>query len=378
MLHEFLKTYREDLISRCRAKVALRPSPRKTTAEINHGIPLFLDQLIKTLQIEQKSQSEVLAEVSMADGGCEYPVISRMDDTASRHGGELMKCGFTVDQVVHDYGDLCQAITDLACDLNLPITVDEFRTLNRCLDDGIAVAVTEFNFQRDSLSADMQTQQLNQRLGFFSHELRNFLNSATLALSAIQAGQIGVNGATSGVLSRSLVGMRNLIDRSLSEVRLTAGLPVPRKLFLLEDFISEVRLTASLEARVKECTFTVPAVEPDLAVDADRDLLLSAVGNLLQNAFKFTAHHSEVTLRAYSADDRILIDVEDHCGGLPVGNAERLFQPFIQRSADKSGVGLGLAIARRSVESNDGILSVRDLPGSGCVFTISLPRHSVQ
>jgi len=75
--------------------------------------------------------------------------------------------------------------------------------------------------------------------------------------------------------------------------------------------------------------------------------------------------------------DRILIDVKDHCGGLPAGDAERMFQPFTQNGADKTGLGLGLSIARRSVEGSNGTLSVRDVPGTGCIFTVSLPRYAV-
>jgi K+-sensing histidine kinase KdpD len=114
-----------------------------------------------------------------------------------------------------------------------------------------------------------------------------------------------------------------------------------------------------------------------LVVDADRDLLASAVGNLLQNAFKFTRPHTEVKLSAYANGDRILIDVKDNCGGLPPGDAEKMFEPFTQRNEDKIGVGLGLSIAKRGVEANGGILSVRDVPGIGCIFTIDLPRHAI-
>jgi signal transduction histidine kinase len=120
-----------------------------------------------------------------------------------------------------------------------------------------------------------------------------------------------------------------------------------------------------------------PAVDQRLAVEADRDLLFSAVGNLLQNAFKFTRHGTKVSLTAHASGDRNRIEVQDHCGGLPPGNTADLFLPFKQSGADKSGVGLGLSICRRSVEANNGILSVRDLPGSGCVFAIDLPRRSL-
>jgi signal transduction histidine kinase len=119
-------------------------------------------------------------------------------------------------------------------------------------------------------------------------------------------------------------------------------------------------------------------VDPELAVDADRDLLLSAVGNLLQNAFKFTRPKTAITLHAYASAQRILIDVQDRCGGLPAGKLEDMFLPFSQGAdGDKSGLGLGLSISKRSVEANDGSLTVRDIPGSGCIFTIDLPRHSM-
>ena len=84
-----------------------------TTAELTHGIPLFLDQLIKTLEVEQTSDPMRSRKVSGPAGGG-TPVLSEMGAAAALHGRELMQHGFTVDQVVHDYGDLCQAITDLA------------------------------------------------------------------------------------------------------------------------------------------------------------------------------------------------------------------------------------------------------------------------
>ena len=101
-------------------------------------------------------------------------------------GASYWRHGFAVDQVVHAYGDLCQAITDLAFERDAPIEVDEFRTLNRCLDNGIADAVTEFASKRDSLISAQGAQAMNERLGFLAHELRNLIQTATLAVSAIK------------------------------------------------------------------------------------------------------------------------------------------------------------------------------------------------
>lgn len=373
MLHEFLSANRSELIARCRVKVAARSLPGHPERELEHGITVFVDQLIKTLRVEQSSDPMRSRKVSGPSGGA--PALSEMGETAAQHGRELLQHGFTIDEVVHDYGDLCQAVTDLAFEQGAPIEIDEFRTLNRCLDNAIAVAVMEFGYQRDFAVADKQADELNERLGFFAHELRNLLATATLAVAVIKEGNVGLSGATGAVLDRSLVGLRNLIDRSLAEVRMKAGLPVEHQLFSLADFITEIKMSASLEAQLHDCMLIVSIVDPKLAVAGDRDLLMSAVGNLLQNAFKFTRPRSEVTLNAYAAADRILIDVEDNCGGLPAGDAEQMFRPFIQSDTNKSGLGLGLSIARRSVEVNGGVLSVRDVPGSGCIFTIDLPRQ---
>jgi len=344
--------------------------------EFDHGISLFLGQLIDTLEVEQTAEPLDSRKISGPAGGGNL-ARSEVGDTAADHGHQLLQHGFTVDQVVHDYGDLCQAITDLAVEKKFQVNIDEFRTLNRCLDNGIAEAVTEFSYQRDFAVARQGEYVLNERLGAFAHESRNLLNTAMLAVAAIKSGGVGIAGATGTVLDRSLVGLKNLIDRSLSEVRVTAGLPGCNHLFSLADFVAEVKLSAQLEADLRDCTFTIKLVEPVLAVDADRDLLLAAVGNLLQNAFKFTQKNSEVTLTCYAAGDRILIDVGDNCGGLPAGGAEQMFLPFTQAGKDRTGLGLGLSIARKSVEANLGTLRVRDLPGDGCVFTIDLPRHAL-
>jgi signal transduction histidine kinase len=376
MLHEFLTDQRDELIERCRLKVARRRAPQATDAELEHGIPLFIDQLIKTLRVEQTAEPMRSRKVSGPAGGGQ-PVMSEIGGTAAQHGRELLQHGFTVDQVVHDYGDLCQAVTELALEYGSPIKADEFRTLNRCLDNAIADAVTEYAYRREMLLAEKGVRALNERLGSLAHELRNLIHTASLALTAIKAGQVGLNGATGAVLDNSLIGLRALIDHSLADVRVSAGMPTRQRVISVADFIGEVKISASLEAQARQCRFTVPVVDPALAVDADREALISAVGNLLQNAFKFTRVHSEVSLNAYAAADRILIEVEDSCGGLPPGNSEDLFLPFTQNGSDRSGLGLGLSICRRSVEANNGFLRVRDVPGSGCIFTIDLPRHAL-
>ena len=376
MLHEFLTVNRQTLITRCRDKVSKRTPEQPGDAELRHGVPLFLEQLVETLELEQSSTPLASHEVSGPPNPQKTPASSAIGKSAAKHGSELLRQGFTVDQVVHDYGDLCQAITELALEHDAPVTTDEFRTLNRCLDNAIADAVTEFGRQRDDQISDEGTRAMGERLGALAHELRNLLSTAMLSVAAIKAGEVGLKGATGAVLDRSLIGLRNVIDRSLADVRLSVGMPARRERIALAELIAEIQVAGLMEAAARGRNLTVSPVARGLAVNVDRQMLSSAVANLLQNALKFSRPAGHVTLSAHrSGDDRILIEVEDQCGGLPQGMAEKLFRPFEQHGTDRTGLGLGLSITRRSVEANGGTVRVRNLPGTGCVFTIDLPLH---
>jgi signal transduction histidine kinase len=356
VFYEFLALHRTEIIARARAKVGARNASHPPTEELEHGVTLFLAQLTDTLRREQETS--------------ELPTSGEMAQSAIRHGGELGQAGFTVAQVVHDYGDVCQAVTELAIELQAPISTDEFRTLNRCLDEAIAQAVTEHARLRELSLSDRGTE----RLGFFAHELRNLLSNAMIAFEVLKGGTVGVGGTTGMLLGRSLVALRDLIDRSLAAVRLEAGLQ-RRERVPLADLMEEVALAAPIEAKVRGLQLTVTPVTTPGAIDVDRQLITAALANLLQNAFKFTRPNGHVALRTdtTTATGRVLIDVEDECGGLPQGKAGGLFVPFEQRSANRTGLGLGLAIARESVESNGGVIRTRNLPGKGCIFTIDLP-----
>jgi signal transduction histidine kinase len=364
---------REALIARCREKVVRRPQIHSTARELRYGIPLFLDQLISALQLERTSGPPeagvpwALSVIPLA------PSPSDIGRTAAQHGNELLRTGFTVDQVVHDYGDLCQAVTEMAVEQGLTVTAAEFRTFNRCCDEAIADAVAEFGRQRDQFTSDEHTRAANERMGFLAHELRNLIGNAILAFAAIKKGDVGVTGATGALLDRSLTRLRDLVDRAVVEVRLTAGIPERRERVTMAELVAEVQVAAAMEAAFRDIELVASPIEGGLAVEGDRQILAAAIANLLQNAVKFTRREGLITLRAYAAADRILIEVEDECGGLPAEKLEEIFRPFEQVGGG-AGLGLGLPISRRGVEANGGKLYVRNIPGKGCVFTIDLPR----
>jgi signal transduction histidine kinase len=94
----------------------------------------------------------------------------------------------------------------------------------------------------------------------------------------------------------------------------------------------------------------------------------------LDNAFKYTHPGGRVTLRARPADDsHLLIEVEDECGGIPASVGDP-FQSFGERRGrDRTGLGLGLSIARKAIRAHGGDIHVRNIPDEGCVFTIEIP-----
>ena len=196
-LHEFVTEHREELITRCRVKVPTPGASPSIQAEIDHGVPMFLGELVDELRFGLSPNA-------------------RVKKNATQHGYDLLRQGFTVSQVVHEYGDVCQAITGMAVELKVPISTDDFRTLNRCLDDAIAAAVTEYGRERDR-SIDGETAGETERLGILARDLRNAIYTATDALEAINSGSVGLAGSTGTVLNRSLRGARDLIDCLLAE-----------------------------------------------------------------------------------------------------------------------------------------------------------------
>jgi hypothetical protein len=228
MLHEFLASNRDELLKRCRSKVSKRDSPLVSPSELEYGVPLFLDQLVEALHYE-RANSVPRPGVVVSGPWRKSPAAVEGSRTAALHGEELLAKGYTVDQVVHDYGDLCQAITELAGETNAPVTVDEFHTLNRLLDNAIADAVASYGHHRDESVHPEGNQDLHVRMGTLGDEQRELVETALRALAALKTGKIGLMGSTGSILEDSLVTLRDLIDKSLPEIRLSTGMTVKGK-----------------------------------------------------------------------------------------------------------------------------------------------------
>ncbi|MEI9938693.1 MAG: HAMP domain-containing sensor histidine kinase [Pseudomonadota bacterium] len=323
------------------------------------GIPVLLAQIV-----------DALVEASSLDVLRTESATTEIKDSAALRGQQLLKDGFTVTQVVNGYGDLCQVVTQLAGELDVVISARDFHIFNRCLDEAIAGAVTAHAAQRERDLA----YEGNERIGVLAHEMRNLLNTMSLSFAIIREGKVGLGGSTGAMLARSMAGLCTLVDRSVAEVRLEAGRLRLEPISLLQ-FIEEMQVNGAVLAEGYGVQLTVHPVDRELIIDGDWQLLSSAVSNLLQNAFKFSRPHGHVSLSSCVSADRVLIEVSDECGGLPPGKVQELFRPFSQSGADRSGLGLGLSIARNAARANGGEIRVRDIPGTGCVFSVDLPRR---
>ncbi len=352
MLYEFLEKHRSEILVLAEERTLDLAGSLSSSKELRRGLPIFYESLISYL----KNPKTAATEQNIVVG-------------ATGHGKELLRLHYTLSHVVHSYGAMCQAITELAQRRKANISSQEFNDLNLCLDIAIASAVSEFQFRSSQATEEREVQHL----GMLVHELRNALSSATIAAEMIKQGLVGTGGSTANVLRENLESMRNIIDRSLSEVRMRADPKLYLEKFQLNVLVDQILFTAQTEAKTKHQVL-VNEVSPDIELETDRQLLLSALANLTQNALKYSKPTGKIALRSGDSGGNVIIEVEDECGGIAPHNIENIFKPFASGGFDQSGLGLGLTIVQRAIFLLQGKISVRNNPGSGCAFLIEIPK----
>lgn len=359
MLHELLLGRRDEVMARWQALVSGTIAPESMgTAELIDHLPQFLDEIIATLR---------------ADAGLDSPVpVVHDTETATGHGEQRLRLGFSLDSVVREYGALRDAIVETALAAKTQVTFAELQSVFSSTIVGIARAVSEYARQRDS---ELQRQH-NEHVAFLAHELRNPLASATMALEMLQAKrQIDSEARGGEVLTRSLSRMKELVEHSLQMARTSSGIELKRERMQTSELLDDAELIAAGDAEDKDIKLEV-RIEEDAELFVDRRLIRSALNNLVRNAVKYSCRGGSVQLRGRVEGARAIFEVEDACGGLPPGKVEEAFAPFVRMTTDPGGFGLGLAIAKQAVDAHAGTIRVQNLPGKGCIFVLELPTAS--
>ena len=289
--------------------------------------------------------------------------------SAAEHGQQRHRIGFHLASMVREYGYLLEAVESVVVKRGLELNMGEFGALSRHVVAGVAEATSSFVEEERGL----RDEQGRRHYGFIAHELRNPIQNMGLAVASLRGGGDGERALK--VLERAVEEVRGLVDKSLVAVQGKSRIgrdPVAESSPF--DFVELVREVVDNNAahgimRAIEVVVEAPDVLP---VELDRVMTRSVITNLLRNAIKFSCPNEKVILRVRTADARVHVEIEDRCGGLPEGAASKMFEPFAQMGADRTGFGLGLAITRQAVDAHNGRIQVHDVVG-GCVFVVDLP-----
>lgn len=357
-MFEFIDSHKDAILEECLIKLR-QTRQGQTDDELLNELPHFMEAFSGFLrrdsslgESETVEQTTVRKHIAAADAG--------------RRALTRKTQGFNTTRVIHDYEVFCDKLNHLADREHVAFASREHQLMNIYLDEALARGIEAFT----EATATEEREERAEMLGSLAHEIRNAASGASIAFSLIRQGKVASGGRTADVVQRALARIEALVESALVEAKLEGKVPVRTEPLGLAQIACQLVEGAYPDRGVRVRV----DVSPDIDVDGDLRLLTSAVGNLLQNAIKFTRDGEQVTIRGRQTADTTIIEVEDRCGGLPAERSEDFFEPFVQGTTDPRGVGLGLHIARTAVKAHGGTVTVRDIPGVGCVFTITLPR----
>jgi signal transduction histidine kinase len=353
-----------DLLDRNRERLAQSFADRTSTEVATPA--LDREQLIDSLRA-------FIDEIAGALRGKDQDVEggpAQQSVAATEHGKQRLGLGYDISGLIREYDSLQDEILALVEGSGYQPSIQEMRLLTHLLVGGIVDAATRYANEKD----EELRRQTSRHVAFLAHELRNPLGSMKLAFDTLRSEGIPhESNELFVILERGFQKLRHLIDDVLIEVRFQAIADLRLERFPVATMLRDLAKESALDAEVRRMKLLVETPGKDLLLFADPRLFASALSNLIRNAVKFSRDGGTVLVRARHVQGRVLVEVQDECGGLEGGQLEKLFDPFVQAGKDRSGFGLGLAIAKQVVDAHNGAIRVHNLPGKGCVFVIDLP-----
>jgi signal transduction histidine kinase len=353
-----LKTSRTAVLQQWQQRVAkMVEVMHLSRIELLDHMPAFVDSLIESMESQHRLGTEPE----------DFP------SAGADHGTQRLAVGFDVDEVAREYGILADVFLDALGPSLSADAMSDVRALLAAVNAGAAGAIREYVRERDE---QLHRAQARHR-AFIAHELRTPLSNAVARAVLLERLKPALAEEPSMVsLQRSLAHLRELIDQVLLAGALDAGVEPNRTDADLAQVLAEV--AEGLRAEAEDLRVALKVESPaELPAKIDLVLVQSAITNLLRNAVKYTRPETTVRVALRAIDDNAVLEVFDQCGGITASNWTSFFEPFERgndpKTQKRDGLGLGLAIAKQAVESHGGRLSVRNVPGQGCIFEIRIP-----
>jgi two-component system sensor histidine kinase CpxA len=243
--------------------------------------------------------------------------------------------------------------------------------------DEVAVLARDFDAMADQLRANRTAT--TQLLRDISHELRSPLARMRVALGLARQPPADVTRQLDR-LEREIERLDSMISQVLKLARLHgANARIEKESFELDEVIEEVVRDANFEGAVKHCTVNVQG-SAKAAILGNRELLRSAIENVLRNAVRYSPTETPVDVSIARERSGLEIAIADHGPGVPPGDLERIFEPFYRvaesRDRDSGGEGIGLAITAQVMKAHGGAARARNTPG-GFEVLLSLPDSAL-
>jgi signal transduction histidine kinase len=356
-IRELLVGRREAILTRFVERVSELHAPVAVRRSlILDGLPEFLDDAVRHIGVVPPPEVPEPAGPSSSAAG--------------DHGAQRFEMGVDIVTVEREWGVLRDVIFEVLIEQREAISIAAFQSMSRAISHAATAALTRYV----ALAESARRKLAAEHVGFVVHDLRNQVQGASVALDLLQRHPDDQPVALE-CLADSLFGLMRVLDRELSRARIEArhgGLAPALEELSVKELVARVTRELRPLAISRAVEVTVD-VTPLLQVRGDGRLLHSALANLIGNAIKFTQTRTGVTVTARATDGGVQIDVSDHCGGLSAEHRERIFTAHVHGAQERSGFGLGLAIARQAIELHGGGLEVSDRPGVGCNFRIVVP-----
>ncbi len=275
-----------------------------------------------------------------------------------------------IEEVVQEYCILVDVVRDWIEERTVDVPFSEYSYFYRAIFELTAESVRRQSIQQ----ANIISGERAKYLASLAHQMRGPLSSFSVLIDEVKrSGLCGheISEAVVQISDRNLKRLVSLIDNVLKLERFKPEeISVRPQLVCPADIVRNVIADNEHNAAVKGLSLE-NAVNGSLKLRIDPELFLDAIGNLIQNAVKYTTS-GFVRVESQEQEDWIVFKVIDSGSGVPAERAGALFRTF--QPGQGGGVGIGLIIVQRAVTAQGGTVGVESRPGKGSVFWFRLPR----